>query len=194
MKRGVTLIELLVIVAIIGILVAVILSALGAKHAEACGFFSSCASTPSARQTERETVNDTYQRLVDQSPAPKLENSLERSNISKRLTTFSNPAKLSYVYLVSFGKVMAFYTVKGKITSGSKRLTDPKQFVTCDQGEYDGQCETDAPELDGTYGGSGDYIYFWTTDGTYVQWNGEYMLADQPLQLTTQPELVRTVK
>lgn len=190
------------VVAIIGILAAVVLSvhrdsngrvSFSTPKAEACGFFTSCDTSTNQKAAEQESVSATLARLLKAQPAPQLQDSLERANISKRLTTFSDPAKISYIYLTSYGKVMAFYTVKGKITSGSKRLTSPDQLV--DNGySSDARYVVQAPELDGTYGSSSDYIYFWTTDGTYVQWNGEYMLADQPLQLTTQPELVRSVK
>ena len=198
MKRGFSLIELLVVIAIVGILTAVIIQ--GGSKVEACGWFSSC-SGPSDTQT----VADTQKKLQTAVPLPQLSNSLERQNIAKRLTTFDDPAKISYIYLTSYGKVMAFYTVKGKITSGNKRLTNPERaindcggLINPDGGEgwncTNGTITVPSPELDGTYGSSAEYIYFWTTDGTYVQWNGEYMMADQPLQLTTQPELVRAVK
>lgn len=166
-----------------------------AQKASACGFFTPCDSDATyQQQNEQGVVASQVKKLSDASPIPQLEHSLERDNISRRLTTFSKSDKISYIYLVSFGKVMSFYTVKGKITSGSKRLTSQEKFVNPDE-DYNGNAfSTEAPELDGTYGRSADYIYFWTTDGVYVQWNGEYMLADQPLQLTTQPELVRTIK
>jgi len=51
-----------------------------------------------------------------------------------------------------------------------------------------------SPAEDGSYGTNGDAVFFFTTDGAYVEWNGSYMLADQPLKLTTQPELVREIK
>lgn len=83
---------------------------------------------------------------------------------------------------------------QGKITSGGKRLTSNQRLVTGDDGGHYQDYVVESPELDGTYGHSGDYVYFWTTDGVYVQWNGEYMLSDQPLKLSTQPELIRTIK
>ncbi len=194
-NKGFTLMQIIVIIAVIGILASIVLGAF--RHpakAEACGFFTSCSADSSAqKQTEQESVTEQVTRLTNATPIPKIDNSLERTNISKRLTLFSDPAKVSYIYLTSYGKVMAFYTVKGKITSGSKRLTSSDQLIDSTWGN-DNQYVMQSPELDGTYGASADYIYFWTTDGTYVQWNGEYMLADQPLQLTTQPELVRTIK
>lgn len=154
--------------------------------------------------SEQAQVSANQKKLAVAVPIPELSNSLERINISKRLQTFDNPNKISYIYLVSNGKVLTFYTIKGKITSGNKRLT--KQNVSVDSygtvadvgnvNLYDtsGAYQVEQPELDGTYGSSAPYIFFWTTDGAYVQWSGEYMLVDQPLKLSTQPELVREIK
>ncbi len=166
----------------------------------ACGWITSCNDQAVGGSV---SVQDIQKRLETAVPVPQLDNSLERTNISNRLTLFSNPTKVSYIYLTSYGKVMAFYTVKGKITSGNKRMT-PQSVTVDDCGGIMGvgintSCTSgigsvEQPELDGTYGTSNPYIYFWTTDGAYVQWNGEYMLSDQPLKLTTTPELIREIK
>lgn len=204
-KNGMSLIEVLVIIAIVGVLAAIILSSFGharngsatfaPTQAMACGgwFESSCDSASGQQQQQQQTVAQTLAKLTAQTPPPQLDNSLERKNISSRLTTFSDPAKISYIYLTSYGKVMAYYVVKGKVTSGNKRLTANQQLVDNGIGNG-GLVAVDAPELDGTYGTSAPYIFFWTTDGTYVQWSGDYMLTDQPLSLQTPAELVRTIK
>jgi len=47
----------------------------------------------------------------------------------------------------------------------------------------------DSPQLDGSYGTNGDGIFFFTTEGAYVEWNGEYMVSDFPLKMSTTPAL-----
>jgi hypothetical protein len=163
-----------------------------------CGLImqDSCdVQPPSKVLTEQQKVQKNVDKMASEDPIPDLSHSLERKNIIKRLTIFEDENKVSYVYLISFGKVMAFYPIKGKITSGKKRLTNNQQMVSgwvYSNGATGNKSDImNAPELDGTYGESDSYIFFWTTDNTYVQWNGEYMLCDKPLKFTTQPELVR---
>lgn len=146
-------------------------------------------------------MQDIHEKQAVAVPLPSLTNSLERINIKKRLEMFDEPNKVSYIYLINYGRVMAFYTIKGKVTSGNKRLTSTQQQVESrwygargNGGGFNGSEIMEAPELDGAYGTSAPYIFFWTTDNVYVQWSGDYMLVDQPLQLTSQPELIRNVK
>jgi hypothetical protein len=98
--------------------------------------------------------------------------------------------KVSYIYLVSYGKVMAFYTIKGKVSSVNSQITNPEQISK----RWGGYFTMPSPAEDGSYGENGDGIFFFTTDGTYVEWAGEYMLADKPLKMATPPALVRTIK
>lgn len=151
----------------------------------------SCNSHPNTVQNQEEAqIEDNQTKLMNETPIPVLGKSLERKAIVKRLNMFEDENKVSYIYLISFGKIMAFYTVKGKVTSGSKRLTTNEKLVSADLGEHYGSIKVEAPSLDGTYGGSSDYIFFWTTDDTYIQWNDAYMLCDKPLKMSAQPELI----
>ena len=111
----------------------------------------------------------------------------EIDNIKRRLELTSSPGLLGYVVLMNeSGQPVMYTTVKGKITSGGKRLTS--QYQSNSSGVYPG-----APSDEGTYGSSGEYVYFWTQNGQYVQWNGAYLYSDQPIRLSIQP-LVLDVK
>jgi hypothetical protein len=149
---------------------------------------------PGVQGQEQQTVEDNQQRLMTETPVPILQKSLERMAIKKRLQLFEDENKVSYIYLISFGKVMAFYTIKGKVTSGNKRLTTNQKIITNSTYNAGAYSVVESPSLDGTYGSSGDYIFFWTTDDTYVQWDDTYMLVDKPLKMATQPELIREIK
>jgi len=154
-----------------------------------------CNNRPSGVQdTEQIKVEENQKRLMAETDIPILKTSLERQSVKKRLELFEDENKVSYIYLISFGKVMAFYTVKGKVTSGNKRLTTNQKIIQnsgYDAGNYS---VVEEASLDGTYGTSGDYIFFWTTDGSYVQWDDHYMLCDKPLKVQTPVELTREIK
>lgn len=190
-KKGFTVIELLVAMAIIGILATVVLKA---TTAHACGFFTDCAPTK-----EIQTAADIQNRVTNSVPIPQIETSVERINVAHRATIFNDESKISYIYLVSFGKVMAFYTVKGKVSSLRSYIVPTDKLVRWDGSPCSSLASpncwsVDAPDIDGTYGENVSGIFFFTTDGVYVEWNGDYMMSDQPLKLTTQPELVREIK
>ena len=127
--------------------------------------------------------------LLANQPPMQLEWSLERENINRRTELWNDENKVSYIYLISYGRVMSFYTILGKVSSVNSQITNPNQIVD----RYEGDVVIDSPAEDGSYGTNGDGIFFFTTDGVYVEWAGEYMLADEPLQLSTQPELIRVI-
>lgn len=152
-------------------------------------------TTGSAAKTEQALTEENQTRLLEAQPPTTLSWSLERENINKRTNLWNNPNKVSYIYLVNYGKVMAFYTIKGKVSSVNSQITNPEQAVYRSHGTAGTTAVTlPSPAEDGSYGTNGNAIYFFTTEGAYVEWAGDYMLADQPLKLTTQPELVREIK
>lgn len=171
--------------------------------ASACGFWTPCASPTPAANSLQES-NSITQTVATNVPIPKLTTSSERKNVAKRAELFNNEDKISYIYLVSYGKVMAFYTVKGKVSSLRSYMSPTEKLI---DGNGDNcrnnwvtnagytPCYTvSAPDIDGTYGENVEGIFFFTTEGAYVEWKGEYMMSDQPLKLTTQPELIREIK
>lgn len=120
----------------------------------------------------------------------------EIDNIKARLTLTANPGLLGFVVLLNeTGQPVMYTGVKGKITSGSKRLTDPRQVVTKGNGNGGtNMAVTDSPSDEGTYGSSGEYIFFWTPAGQYIQWNGKYLYSDKPFRLTVSPMVVTVEK
>lgn len=158
-----------------------------------CLFFvvsaeDSCGPTPSSVQQEEQTTESNQQRLIAAQPLPSLTKSLERVNLTRRLNRLNQDHLTSYIYLVSqTGKVMAFYPVSGKVTSLNAYLTASHRLVNFGNG---GVGEEELPDLDGTYGSNSDGIFFFTTEGVYVEWHGDYLWSDQPLKLSQQPELI----
>lgn len=160
----------------------------------------------SASNNATKESNAITNQIATNIPVPQLTTSSERKNVAKRAELFNNEEKISYIYLVSYGKVMAFYPVQGKVSSLQSYMTPVDKMVLgngsdCNEGDQWGQSDdsgdcyvVSAPDIDGTYGENVEGIFFFTTEGAYVEWKGEYMMSDQPLKLTTQPELIREIK
>lgn len=138
---------------------------------------------------EQSHTVDNQSRLNDAQPPTSLSWSLERQNINRRTSLWNDPNKVSYIYLINYGKVMAFYVVKGKVSSVNSQVTNTEQIIFDSRGNV----ALPSPAEDGSYGTNGDAIFFFTTDGTYVEWKGDYQLSDKPLKMTTTPELVRMI-
>jgi len=113
----------------------------------------------------------------------------EIDNIKKRLELTANPGLLGFVVLLNeSGQPVMNLAVKGKITSGAKRLTRPDRVTA--EGPGTNNVVAQSPSDEGTYGHSGEYVFFWTTSGQYIQWNGKYLYSDKPFRLNIQPIVV----
>jgi hypothetical protein len=164
----------------------------GLAVAMAVMLVTGCDQNNTAKKEQKQTEAN-QERLLKVQPPMKLDWSLERDNINKRTELWNDKNKVAYIYLVSYGKVMAFFTIKGKVTSVNSQITNPSQLVHAYSGGGNRHVMP-SPAEDGSYGTNGDAVYFFTTDGTYVEWAGEYMLCDKPLKLATPPQIVRAIK
>lgn len=176
---------------------------------------SGCNVSPDQGTAKQEqiAVEENQVKLRAKYPVKPLDSSLELENLNRRLEFINNSNKVSYIYLVDFGKVMAFYTIRGKVSSVNSYSTASEQIVDA----YGNPCGTyykngsktedsmkgwrsddcyvvESPDLDGSYGNNGDGVFFFTTEGAYIEWKGDYMVSSQPLKLQTPPELVREIK
>jgi hypothetical protein len=116
-------------------------------------------------------------------PIPQISFSNTREAVIKRIARWNDPNKISYIYLINYGRVMAFYTVKGSVESKRSYLSPTLKPLRGCSGVYP---VVDAPDVDGT----ADSVFFFNTDDVYVEWSGDYMWVDQPLKLATQPDLM----
>lgn len=111
----------------------------------------------------------------------------EIENIKRRLELTSRVGALGYIVLLNeSGQPIYYAAVKGKVTSGSKRLTEPDRTHS----NLEKIVVRAAPSDEGTYGSSGEYVFFWTQSGQYIQWNGKYFYSDKPIRLKVEPLVV----
>lgn len=146
------------------------------------------------QRSEMELTERVQKVLLKAVPTPEPTDSLERRNLVRRLNLFMDADKIGYIYLIDFGKVMAHYTVKGKLSSTESLLTTPNQLVTGLWGKHNYETlVVESPDLDGSYGQREKGIFFFCTDGAYVQTDLKHLYFDRPMTITTPVTLVADV-
>lgn len=155
-----------------------------------------CANPQKTSVIEMRQTEENHQRLVTAVPPPRLTDSQERRNLVARLNLLNDPNRVSYIYLMTQnGQVVAYHTVKGKVSSLNSYLTTPSQVILS-PGCYEGNRGTctnevvESPDFDGSYGDNPDGIFFFDTQNVYHEWNGIYLISDQPQRLRVEPILV----
>jgi hypothetical protein len=147
--------------------------------AGACDDNSTGAQSTGQQQTETAFVQ---QQAAVPYPVNQLKDSLERRNIRERLLRTNKPNAIGYVYVMSFGKVIGYYTIKGKVSSTQSQMTT-EMLVEHHDSSYGGNVAVPAPGDDGSYGDNEPGIFFFCTDGQMVETNLDYIVSDAPLPI-----------
>jgi hypothetical protein len=158
--------------------------------------------TGTSTVTEMEQAETNHQRLARRIPPPQLQDSQERRNLVRRLELVNNANRISYIHLLAMdGRVIFYSTVRGKVSSLNSMLTTSQQVVTIPYPGCAGgggtscynQNVIESPDFDGTYGDNPRGIFWFTPDGTYMEWNGNYFISDRPMRLSQEPTMVMQV-
>lgn len=147
---------------------------------------TACTETTTSNGTIKEQQQDKInqaERMMQQTRVPAFNESLERENIRNRLIVSNDPNTLQWIYPMSAGRVIGRFPVKGKVTSGGKRLTSTDMFTWGDGGEYGQDFVTEAPDEMGTYGNSGDYLFWFDPAGRIHQFKGDYFVSPVPYKI-----------
>lgn len=129
--------------------------------------------------------------LVQKRPPFEMDDSLERQNLIQRYQYLNDKNNVHHVYLMSNdGKVVSYFVAQGKVSSVNSKLTNdlqPVRIPGCDSHNEGNDCwkVVESPQMDGSYGSNGDAIFFFTTSGEYVEWNGKYVVSEKPLNIQT---------
>lgn len=157
---------------------------------------AACTSGAEERKAAQAVSGDQQKKyeIADPFPASALKGrSLERKNIAERLVRYNDPNKISYIYLLAQnGQVISYFTIKGKVSNAGSQLLPEDDILDPCGTDY---CPTvvDSAGDDGSYGPDEDSIFFFTTDGTLVEWGGLYLLSDKPLDIKTPVSLIARV-
>lgn len=153
----------------------------------------STATTVSGTTADTQKTINTANVLSSNQPTPyDISYSLERYNLIRRAYWVNGQREkanalvceiekpLGYIVLFAGNTIFGRFVVDGKVTSLNSYLTpDSEYYELCYGGEYTHKNQWLA-DVDGSYGENDNGIFFFTPDGKYVEWTGEYMYSDIP--------------
>lgn len=149
------------------------------------------------QKSDVEKQQSIARELEQSQPTPTdIDYSLERYNLIRRAywvngqreKALSLPCPvekpLGYVVLMLEGVgVVGNYVIDGKVSSLNSFLTPDSEYYEQEYGS-NGYSEGDGnnwlADVDGSYGENDNGIFFFTTDGKYIEWTGTYIYSDIP--------------
>jgi hypothetical protein len=153
---------------------------------------SACTGSSDIPQNDP-VANSNFEAQKKNDPPPNLSDSLERANIIEHLKRNNVADRVRYIYLLAdTGGIYAYFVIKGKVTSTASQLNPTDSIVDPCAADYCPQI-VQGPGDDGSFGGDEGGIYFFTDTGVEVQWNGRWLLTDQPMTIKT-PSLTLETK
>jgi hypothetical protein len=154
-------------------------AAIAATSLAACSEPVSGAQAEGQKQTEQAF---SQQSSAVPYPATELRDSLERRNLKERLLRTNKPNQQGFVYLMSFGKIIGYYGVKGKVSSTQSQMTTD-QLIIQNCGSCSERSVVNAPGDDGSYGANEEGIFFFTLQGQMITTNLDYIWSDNPISI-----------
>lgn len=159
-----------------------------------------CSSTPSSTRQDVTATLAIGNKMVQNQPTPTdINYSLERYNLIRRAYWVNGQREkaialpcevtkpLGYVVLFTeSGQVIGQFTVDGKVTYLDTWLTPDSEYY---EQYYSSSSSSSSshnewlPDIDGTYGPKKDGVFFFTTDGKYIEWTGLYLYSDIPFEI-----------
>lgn len=152
-----------------------------------------CDSDYQEQTSDVEKQQSITKDLQQSQPTPTdIDYSLERYNLIRRAywvngqrekalaLPFPVEKPLGYVVLMLEGVgVVGNYVIDGKVSSLNSFLTPDSEYYEYSAGETSKKNNWLA-DVDGSYGENDNGIFFFTTDGKYIEWTGTYIYSDIP--------------
>lgn len=149
-----------------------------------------------------DTMEVTNKLTGNQKTPTDIDYSLERYNLIKRAYWVNGQRQkadavpcsverpIGYIVLFSdSGAILGTYTVDGKITSLNSYLSPDSEYYEYVYGGTSDRYNDWLADVDGSYGTNVDGVFWFTTDGHYMEWSGKYLYSDIPFEVT-EPVLV----
>lgn len=152
-----------------------------------------CSNEMSGRQADTKQTLNTASRLQTNQPTPNdIEYSLERYNLIRRAYWVNGMRErantlpceiekpLGYIVLFSGNATVGAFVVDGKVSSLNSFLTPDSMYYELAYGGI-GEVKNEwLADVDGSYGENDSGIFFFTPDGKYIEWSGDYLYSDIP--------------
>ena len=153
---------------------------------------SLCSCAESGARRDVINTTELADRLQENQPTPNdIEYSLERYNLIRRTywvngmreRAASLPCEverpLGYIVLFSGNAAVGQFVVDGKVSSLNSFLTPDSEYYEKNS-SYNNRWLAD---VDGSYGEDDSGIFFFTPDGKYIEWSGDYLYSDIPFPI-----------
>ena len=151
------------------------------------------AITASGAKNDVATQKAIADVLAANQPTPTdIDYSLERYNLIRRTYWVNGQREkanmlvcpiekpLGYIVLFAGNAVVGRFVVDGKVSSLNSYLTPDSEYYELAYGGTGVYRNKWLADVDGTYGENDSGIFFFTPDGKYVEWTGEYLYSDIP--------------
>lgn len=89
---------------------------------------------------------------------------------------------LGYIVLFNSTSTVGRFVVDGKVSSLNSFLTPSNVDTYYSNG---GVITTEMADVDGSYGENDTGVFFFTPNGNYIEWTGEYLYSDIPFEVDT---------
>ena len=154
---------------------------------------SACSTTSisGARADMNSTIEIANSLQTNQPTPTDIDYSLERYNLIRRAYWVNGQREkanalpcevekpLGYIVLFTDnGGVIGSFIVDGKVSSLNSFLTPDSEYY--ERSEYRNKWLAD---VDGSYGENDSGIFFFTTDGKYIEFTGTYLYSDIPFEV-----------
>lgn len=160
------------------------------------------SSAPSGAGGTKQNIRDTQtvaDNLADSQQTPTdIDYSLERYNLTRRAYWVNGQREkanalisevekpLGYIVLFAGNTTVGRFVVDGKVSSLNSFLS-PNYIEQVERykGNYGENVvrNIELADVDGSYGENDNGIFFFTPDGKYVEWTGEYLYSDIPFEV-----------
>lgn len=153
-------------------------------------------TTTSGTAQDVKNTKDTTNTIQANQPTPTdIDYSLERYNLIRRAYWVNGQREkanalpcevekpLGYIVLFAGNTVVGNFVVDGKVSSLNSFLTPDSEYYEVDTNVSHVNNNEWLADVDGSYGSNDNGIFFFTPDGKYIEWSGEYLYSDIPFEV-----------